>query len=81
MSSQADQDDPEVQKNGFRAILDAVNVDPEALEGTEGDSFFRDHFDPDATFDENLSTFRGWLANISSLEPDEVEAIEESLDG
>lgn len=81
MSTQSE-DDPEVQKNGFRAIVEAVDLNPDVLEaqGPEDDGFFDHHFDPGASWEENLDSFRSWVREYNQLFSGDVEELQDRID-
>lgn len=63
MSSQGhDQDDPEIQRNGFEVIFEENGVDPRAAQ-----DFFDEWFDPSATWEENVSNLRQYAAQASQM--------------
>lgn len=65
MSSQADENDPEVQKNGFRAWAEEFTVPDGVLE-----TFFKEKFDPTDTFTENAERWWSWFEQgaLSAME-------------
>lgn len=77
--SQSRQDDPEVQKDGFRAIVEAVDLDPEILEaktrGVEA-PFFEEFFDPTASWDENFETFKSYIQTTGGIFDEAQEKLE-----
>lgn len=56
-----DENDPQVQRNGFRAVAEKWDIPDDALE-----EFFRDHFDPSRTFAENRQAFFDFFDDILS---------------
>lgn len=68
--------DPEVQRNGFEAILEGANVDPVAMKDWfEGDG--PESFDPTVTWEENLRRFREHLRGaqgvVSGASPEQID--------
>lgn len=73
-SSEADVDDPQIQRNGFEVILEDNGVDPRAI-----NDFFEQWFDPTATWDENVSNLRAYAAQANQLLGSLTEADLEGL--
>lgn len=77
MSSQeSDPNDPEIQRNGFEVIFEDNGVDPRAAK-----DFFDEWFDPEATWDENVSHLRAYAAQanqmVGQLTEDDIAAFED----
>lgn len=67
-------DDPEVQKNGFRVMLEEIGVAPRAV-----DDFFEQSFDESASFMENVGNFRDHMGRVEGFLGNEEE-VAEALD-
>ena len=74
MNAEADQDSPEVQRDGFEVVMEAGGVDPRAI-----NDFFTHWFDSSATWDENVSAFRAYAkqaeALVGVLDDDDVDRL------
>lgn len=75
MAAAADENEPEVQRNGFEAIQETADIPDSAM----GD-FYDDFFDPSDTWEDNLDGFwEFWRGIESTIEGWDEEELREEL--
>jgi hypothetical protein len=73
--SASDEDDPDVQKNGFSVIQDVADIPEHAME-----EFYDEDFDPTATWDENLDLFFERFRKINQTIKNNEDEIREEFE-